>query len=267
MTNAAKEGAKDASETRRLTPYELIFARQSFEQDHFPAIEAEARRAGIETSDPDAFLLLANVGELLRQLLGEADPDSERSHADAGGATLASMGALLFQAFQHWRFDRRVWVVEPPLLDRLLIGEFGVGSWTLAPPHPAGYLQLPRHRLWARVDDDAPAEPVDGFFWTMIGEGDSASPPFRRLDVLLALGVREDRPGLSVIDTAVVLPGETPGHWIDVQARAEAQDFANVLPGGELRGLHALVNTAEVLKLVSRMFWVVATEPGAVRIG
>ncbi|MGH7552155.1 MAG: hypothetical protein ACREMQ_03910, partial [Longimicrobiales bacterium] len=123
--------------------------------------------------------------------------------------------------------------------------------------------QLPRHRLWSRIEDGATAEAVDGFFWTMIGHPDAAAPPYTRLDVLLALGMHPGRPGISVIDVGVTVPGEPAGHWADIHAREEGDDFANVLPGGELSGLHALVNTAEVLKLVSRVFYDLCHESSA----
>jgi hypothetical protein len=92
----------------------------------------------------------------------------------------------------------------------------------------------------------SPAEPVDGFFWT------SGDPAVNAVDVLLALGVREGRPGVTVIElTSGPLPPE--GHWGDIRARAAGADFDSVLPGGER--LHGLSTAGEVLKLVSRLFW------------
>ncbi len=132
-----------------------------------------------------------------------------------------------------------------------------ISSRRAASPRPA-----------ARVAASAPAEPADGLFWTMVGREDPAIPPYERLDALLALGLRSDRPGLSVIPVAARLTGG-PGHWADLRARAAAPDapaspdFGNVLPGGELGGLHSLVNEAEVLKLVSLLFRQ-AANPGAV---
>lgn len=240
-------------------PYALIFAAPRFEEDAFPAIEAEARERGIRSDDPDAFRLLATAGELLREMPGPAEPGSTGARADLG-----PFAALLFHAFQFHRFGRLRWTLDAELLEWLLGGEVRIGAWRIAPPAPAGYLRLPRQRVWSRVADDVSAEPVDGFFWSMVGTEDPAAPPHDRLNVLLCLGVRAGRPGLTVIETAVRLPSPDGGHFGDVEARPGEEDFANVLPGGELKGLHALVNVAEVLKLVSRVFWYIATHPAAV---
>ncbi len=246
----------------RPTPYELAFGEGAFESEHFPAIRAEARERAVDAADPDRFLLLAAVGALLRELPPEG----------AGAGQLRELGLLLFQGYHFWLYGRRVFVVEPELARRLLARPPTVGEWELTPPHPAGYLRLPRNLVWARVAEGAPAEPVDGLFWTMVGRQDPATPPYDRLDTLLALGLRSDRPGLSVVPVAARLPGG-PGHGADLRARESPPDapapadFANVLPGGELGGLHSLVNEAEVLKLVSLLFWHAASHPGAVGPG
>ncbi len=78
--------------------------------------------------------------------------------------------------------------------------------------------------------------------------------------MLLALGVRAGRPGLSVIPASVAFA--RPADWLHEAARTEGADFANVLPGGELRGLHAVVSAAEVLKLAARVFWLMSAGPG-----
>lgn len=237
----------------RLTPYELVFARAGFEEEHFPMILAEAKERGVETSDPDRFLFLTAVGKLLRAMLPE----------DAGEPAVRRYGMFFFQAFNFWRFGRRLYLLEPAAARHLLDGAPPVGEWELIPPHPAGYLQLPRHLFWARVEENAVPEPVDGFFWTMVGEEDPAQPPYSRLDSVLALGVRPGRAGLSVIEVGATLGGG-PGHWADADARPEGRDFANVLPGGELEGLYAITNEAEVLKLISLIFWYTAVHPDAV---
>ena len=246
----------------RATPYELVFGAGAFESEHFPTMQAEAEERGVDATDPERFVMLASVGALLRELPPE----------DAGGDTLLELGHLLFQGYHFWRFGKRGYTIAGDLARRVLAAPPLVGEWELTPPHPAGYLQLPRNLVWARVAEGAPAEPVDGLFWTMVGRDDPGRPPFPRLDTLLVLGVRSDRPGLSVVAVGAALPG-APGHWADVHARATAPegaggaDFANVLPGGELGGLHSLVNEAEVLKLISQLFWHVALHPEAVAAG
>jgi hypothetical protein len=268
-----------------MTPYALVFANERFESQDFPAIAAEAESRGIDASDPDQFVMLGIVGTLLRDLSGSAlpaqPPDAARLSTGEPDPRLGlrMLAALLFQAYHFWRFDRRVYTLEDAHFEALLARTIEIGSWQLAPPQPAGYIKLPRHRLWSRIEQAATPEPVDGLFWTMIGHPDPAAPPYARLDVLLALGMHPGRPGLSVIEVGVTLPAEPArrgcdsaaertrpeaarpelrapaGHWADIRAREEGDDFANVLPGGELSGLHALTNTAEVLKLVSRVFF------------
>ena len=70
------------------------------------------------------------------------------------------------------------------------------------------------------------------------------------------------RPGFSVAPLSMELE-QPAGHWGDAQMRGDTTDFANVLPGGELQGLHALESTGEVWKLVSRVFWYHAQYPTA----
>ncbi len=257
----AMSGMREEREAR-ATPYELVFGEGAFESEHFPAIQAEAQERGVDATDPERFVMLASVGALLRELPAEG----------GGAAALQELGLLLFQGYHFWRFGRRVYVVERGLARRLLARPPAVGEWELTPPHPAAYLQLPRSLLWARIAETAPAEPVDGLFWTMAGRADPAAPPYARLEALLALGLRSDRPGLSVVAVSAPLRGGS-GHWADVRARDVATgatgvpgtaDFANVLPGGELGGLHSLVNEAEVLKLISLVFWHAATYPDSV---
>ncbi len=256
MSGMREEGGE------RPTPYELVFGGGAFESEHFRAIQAEARERGVDASDPDRFVLLASVGALLRELPPEGS-DAE---------PLRELGLLLFQGYHFWLYGRRVYMVEGALARRLLAQPPGVGEWELTPPHPAGYLQLPRNLVWARTGASAPAEPVDGLFWTMVGREDPSTPPYERLDVLLALGLRTDRPGLSVVPVGARL-ADGPGHWADLRARdadpgaPAGADFAHVLPGGDLGGLHSLVNEAEVLKLVSLLFWHAAAHPEAVAPG
>jgi hypothetical protein len=129
---------------------------------------------------------------------------------------------------------------------RGLLATDGIGNWPFEPPSPAGYLWLPRHRLWVAGGGGQPAEPVDGLFWV------AGDPAANALDVLLVLGMHEGRPGLTVIELASgPLPDQ--GHWGDIAARAEGEDFGNLLPGGE--HLYGLSTSGEVLKLVSRVFW------------
>ena len=238
--------APDAS----LTPYALVFGGERFEREVFPEIEAEADARGVNTASPESFLMLARVGAALRELPAAGAQDAETA--------LLAFGALLFHAYHFRRFGRRAFVLEQSGLD-VVVGSDPIPSdWVPSPPHPAGYVKLPRQRLWSRVQENAPAEPVDGFFWTMIGADGRATPPHERLDALLALGLRAERPGLSVIPVGIALGAASPD-WLHGPARDHGLDFANVLPGGDLRNLHAVVNAAEALELVARVFWLMTS--------
>jgi hypothetical protein len=240
----------------RLTPYELIFGRgdEVHESEVFPGVREEAGARAVDAADPERFVQLSSVGAELRELLAD----------DAPGAAIGDAGHLLFQAYHFWQAGRRLVVVERGLARRLLSDATRVGEWELVPPFLAGYLQLPPNLVWARVSDDSTPEPVDGFFWSVSGPGDAGSPRYERLDVLLALGLRPDRPGLSVVAVSAPLP-TGPGHWADARARpaGAGADFSSTLPGGELSRLHSLANEAEVLKLVSLLFHHAATHPEA----
>jgi hypothetical protein len=227
------------------TPYELVFGDPALAQ-RLDAIGAEAEARQVNAADPERFLQLAAAGELLRELRPEG--------TDAGG--LLDLGRLIFHAYHYRLAGEPLYRLDEPLARRLLASPPPVGPWTLAPPAPAGYLGLPRQLLWARVAAGAAAEPVDGIFW----RADEAAVD-RRLDALLVLGLRADRPGFSVAGVSAVAPDG--GHWADLQARVDGPDFANILPGGELRGLHGLVTEAEVLKLLSLCFWHMAAHPDA----
>lgn len=236
----------------RQQPYDLAFSDARFEKEGFPLILEEADATGVRTWEPERFLQMRNVAPLLRDVLAAED-----------GRAVEQFGPLLFQAYHFWRFDKQVFAPTENL-SRSLLGELPpIGVWQLLPPAPAGYLQLPVNLLWARVADDAPAEAIDGLFWTMVGENDPAVPPFPRLDLLVVLGLIRPRPGFSIAELSLQLPGEPQGHWGDAQARDDATDFANILPGGELRNYHGIETMGEVLKLLSRCFWHMAQHPGA----
>lgn len=231
-------------DVHRQHPYRLAFADEGFEKEGFPLIQEEAAATGVRTSDPQRFLQMRNVAPLLRDVLASEDRTA-----------VEQFGPLLFQAYHFWRFDRQDFALTEAQL-RSLLGELPpIGAWELIPPAPAGYLLLPVNLLWARVAEGAPTEAIDGLFWTMVGDHDPAVPPCSRLDVLVVLGLISPRPGFSIAELGVELPGEPPGHWGDAQMREGAIDFANILPGGELRSYHGIETTGEVLKLLSRCFW------------
>ncbi len=231
-----------------MLPYDLAFQDPAFEAQHFPAIRDEIQRRAIEARDAQQFLQLQHVGAILRTALVESDETAA-----------AQFGPLLFQAYQYWQQDKPLYQLDEALF-RHLVGQLvPIGAWSLQPPAPAGYLQFPRNLLWARIDEDATPEAVDGLFW-------SVGAAAQTLEVLLVLGLVAGRPGFSIAEvSATTEPGL--GHWGDVQMRAQGtEDFANILPGGELQRLHALQTSGEVLKLVSRVFWYIAQHADALQL-
>ena len=227
----------------RLHPYELVFGTSEFEDERFPAIRAEAEGRDVDVRDRESFIMLETVGELMRSLLPP----------DAGVPATAQFGAIVTHAYHYWLAGKQTVSIDEPVL-RALLERASIGSWDITPPTPAGYFQLPRNVVFARVAEDAHAEAIDGFFFVMPGTNDPAVPPYERLDVLAVLGLVPNRAGFSVIDISTTLTAEAPGHFGDAAAREEGSDFSNVLPGGEGR-LFAVTNELEVLKLVTRCFW------------
>lgn len=235
----------------RLTPFELVFGAELFEASVFPDIRQELEARGLETPPPERFLFLTTVGKLLRMIAGSEPPAGEPDGDDAAdGASPEAVdeyGALLYQAFRFWRDGRQLFVLEEGAL-RQMLDDAGALTEPVRPPHPSGYVQLPRHLVWARAGEERP-EPVDGLFWAWRDDDDGP----QRLDVLLVLGMRPDRPGFSVVPVAAELEDGRPGDW-GARARPEGEDFANVLPGGELDALYAVATPAEALKLAATWF-------------
>lgn len=228
----------DSSDTPRVSPYELIFGAAVFDQSRFEAVreQADAHHA----ASPEQLFMLPAAGELLRDL---APPEGGRD-------TVAQVRALLFSAYQYWRHGRHTYRITEPLLEQITDPDADLP----APPMPsseAGYVQLPRNAVWARVAEDAPPEPVDGFFWSA-PHGDDAGTA-GRLDMLFALGLRPGRPGLSLFDVSLDAAAQLI-EWAKVDARPDGDDFANILPGGELQGYRAITTGAEALKLAARCF-------------
>jgi hypothetical protein len=240
MTNSETEAGRAGPD--RPTPYDLIFAPPGFDESRFDGVREEAESRGAVSAGE--LLLLPAAGALLRELHPEAGPGDERER-------LAGAGALLFHAYRHWRHGRSVHALSERAVRALLGRTESAGSWTFRAPAPAGYVQLPRNLLWARVEADAAPEPVDGFFWSWPGSEEGARTP--RLDLLFCLGVRHGRPGVSLADVSLDAAADA-AQWADVEARPGGTDFENVLPGGELQGYHALTTQAEALKLAVRCF-------------
>lgn len=230
----------------RLTPYELILL--PLERERFPEIRAEAEQRGVDTRRRDQFVLLGHVGATLDDIVPE----------DAPPDTLEEYAELLYHGFQFWTFGRRLYVLDDAIARRLTTPSFAMRSWHIAGP-PSAYVQLPYQRLWARVEADAPFEPVDGFF--LVVDDTHASPaPGIHLRIQLVLGVRADRPGVSLISYRTDLDVASGALRAVHPTREEGEAFDNAIPGGERMGYRALATVAELEALALRTLYVLDRE-------
>jgi hypothetical protein len=237
--DGAADGAEGGERTRaRRTQYEVIL--QSFEDTLWPEIREEAEVRGADARRRDRFVLLGHVGAALRDIVpDDAPPDAIEEYAD-----------LLYHGYQFWAFGRRLYALGAGVAERLAAPERDLGDWLLAAP-PACYLQLPYQRFWARVAADAAYEPVDGCF-VVADDTEPAPDAGAHLRVLLVLGLRADRPGVSLVSYRTDLDPRTAPSRARRPWREGAEPFANAIPGGELKGLRAFVTTSELEAYVLR---------------
>jgi hypothetical protein len=234
----------------RVTPYELLLPEESFADERFPFIrkEAEERGGGAALLQPEQFALLSEAGAVLMALRGEGeDPRLITQH-----------GALLFHAFHFWQGGCPLFLLTSAAARYVVESGPEEGKWSPSLPGPAGYVQLPQHLFWIPGGDGTPPESLDGFFWS--------APDPQQISLLVVMGIRKDRPGLSVVPLPI-LPLSAAGVWASVQVRPQGKDFQSSLPGAELEHLHALEAGAEAVKLAMRVFWYLDTFPGSVEEG
>jgi hypothetical protein len=231
----------------RLTPYELIL--EPLEGEDFPAIRAEGEQRGSDVHRRDQFLLLGHAGATLDQMVAEdADPES-----------LDEYGELLYQGFQFWSYGRRLYSFESSVAMLLTEPEYGIGDWIFAAP-PASYLQFPYQKLWARVSADAPYEPLDGIFAVAANTEEHADSG-THLRVQMVLGLRPDRPGVSLVSYRDDLDPAKVAARAERPWRADDAPYANVIPGGERMGYRTLATRSELEALVIRAFHYLDTHP------
>lgn len=231
----------------RLTPYELIL--EPLEHDTFPAIRAEAEQRGRDALEHDDFLLLGLVGATLSSMIAD----------DAPAEAVDQYGELFWQGYRFWAAGRRFYTFGESITSSLIASAYDMDAWQLAAP-PSCYLQFPNQRLWARVAPDAPFEPVDGCF--VAAEESSTNGATRvELRVLLVLGLRPERPGISLVfDRMDLDAGEAARRAAQAWSDGEIA-FATSLPGGEQRGLRVLATRGELETLVLRALHALDTRP------
>jgi hypothetical protein len=222
----------------RLTPYELIL--ESLERDEFPAIRAEGEQRGVDVHRRDQFLLLGHAGAALDEMVAEnADPES-----------LDEYGELLYQGFEFWSYGRRLYSIDGPIAMLLTEPEYDLSDWIFAAP-PACYLQFPYQKLWARVSAEAPYEPLDGMFVVAANTEERADSGVH-LRVQMVLGLRPDRPGVSLVSYRDDLDPAKVAARASRPWRAEGPAYSNAIPGGERMGYRTLATTSELEALVVR---------------
>jgi hypothetical protein len=231
----------------RLTPYELIL--EPLERDDFPAIRAEGEQRGSDVHRRDQFLLLGHAGAALDEMVAE----------DADPASLDEYGELLYLGFQFWSYGRRIYSLDDAVTSQLTAPAYPIGDWIFAGP-PACYLQFPYQKLWARVSADAPYEPLDGIF-AVAAETEQRAGSGAHLRVQMVLGLRPDRPGVSLVSYRDDLDPAKVAARAEHPWRAEGVAYANAIPGGERRDYRTLATTSELEALVIRAFHYLDTHP------
>lgn len=232
----------------RVTPYELLLPKEGFAEERFPRIRREAEGRGGSLDSPDSFLLLGEAALALREVRGEDDPaEAVQQH-----------GALLFQAFHFWEQGQPLFLLETDVVRFLVENGPREGEWAPNLPADAGYLQLPQHLVWAGSSAGGAPESLDGFFW--------AAPDGENVTLLIVMGMRKDRPGLSVVPLPT-LPLAAAVPWASMAVRPDGNDFRSSLPGAELEGLYAIEAGGEAVKLAMRIFWYLDVFPGRIAVG
>jgi len=231
----------------RVTPYELILG--PLERDAFPEIRAEAEQRGRDPFVHDDFLLLGLVGATLSAMIADdAPPDAVDQY-----------GELLWQGYRFWAAGRRLYSFGDAATSRLIAREYDMAGWHLAAP-PSCYLQFPNQRFWTRVGPDAPYEPVDGCF---VAADESTAHGRTRvaLRVLLVLGLRPERPGISLVIARLELDAAEAEPRASAPWLAGENPFSTSLPGGEKRKLLVLSTEGELETLVLRSLHALDARP------
>lgn len=230
----------------RYTPYELAIPGREFAEERFRAITEELKARDVDTDEPATFVMVKAAHDTLEEIQGPAedDPVATRQHA-----------VLLYHAYHFHRAGEPLYLLGTHAARYLVEAEPAVEA-PPSPPSPAGYLQLPQHLFWSEPMEDHPPESVDGIFW--------CTPDGARLSALLILGMRGDRPGMSVVPVPMV-PLAEADIWAREEAREGGKDFAGTLPGSEIDHLYSVETAGEALKLLARVFWYLESDPDTVR--
>ena len=219
----------------RVTPYEMALPGRAFAEERFELIQEEADRRGVDIWDPGAFSMLEQSRRAIADIRVEDD----------NPVLFVQYGVILFHAFHFWSAGEYLYLLGNEAAHQVTRAGLRSGpeDWAFAAPSRAGYVQLPHYLFWARPEAGGPAEALDGFFWVLT--------PAHRLHLMVASGMRADRPGLGVMPVPEI-PGEEASRWAAANVRERGADFASTLPGGE--DLCSIETLGEVVKLAGRLF-------------
>jgi hypothetical protein len=167
---------------------------------------------------------------------------------DADAGALAQAAELLWQGWRSWDAGTRLYVILEDAAARVISPDYRAAGWRFAAP-PACYVQLPYQRFWARVSEASAYEPVDGCFLSVRESG----PGAHELSVLAVLGLRRERPGVSLIVLRDTIADADVRARLDEPWREGAAPFANAIPGGELMGYQTVASASELEALVLRV--------------
>jgi hypothetical protein len=207
-----------------LTPFDSILGEIA--PLRFPAIQAGLANAGHDPRDRDAFVLIREVVELLRDLSPEPGV----------GEGVKELVAFVHACYLFWLDGRRVVTIERDSLVRLLQDRSRSGAGG-DPAGPSYYLQLPPRRIWGVPVAGAPAEPLDGCF---------VAPSGRGAAIVAVFGLHPGRPGLTIVEAG----GPRPGRLVRDDG---SPPFSPRLDGGAAAGLLELIGEAELVELVHRV--------------
>ena len=221
----------------RVSPFALVFG--GLAPQRFPEIQQAVAGDPAAAADRDRFVLLAPVGQLLRDLApDDAPPDAIDGYV-----------RLVHHAYRYWAEGGWTYDIGDAALDRAVRD----GTMTSRLPHPGFYLRLPALRVWGAARTGEPPEPLDGVFLTALA---APAPAFGALAALGIFGMHGERPGFSAVaveghaDAAHATIGETE---VPTERSDGSPVFAPQLDGGAHAAVYSVADAGEMLLLVCRL--------------
>jgi hypothetical protein len=225
----------------RLNPFDLVFG--GLADERFPLLAEGIATAGRDPRDRDAFVLVREVVELLRELAPEPGV----------GDGIKEMVAFVHASYLYWVDGRCRVRFERDTLDRMLGAQSGAApvAMTLGRSY---YLEVPPRRVWGMPVEGAPPEPLDGCF---------VAPAAGRVSVVAVFGLQPNRDGFTVV--------EVSGPRAARLARDDGSlVFSPKLEGGAAAGLFQIVGELELVELAFRFHDLVGptgASPGVATVG